>query len=217
MCSPISALVCCSPRRLSLSIHAGSSPKNPSGRRRRSLRSLSPSARPFARERNPAPWRDCLNRPLEKARQEGQIAPYPRQCNRAANCARQCNRAFCYRSATAALASLRTSLRDHGFKSHSIGENGVRNRSARCDQDFDTGPVCFHQRCKIDTVNRAKGVSTRSDVARRGFCALRPASKTNRLKNISIEMWSPPQTCAALMSYIKRLEIPYMAGSTLAV
>jgi hypothetical protein len=30
-------------------------------------------------------------------------------------------------------------------------------------------------------------------------------------------MWSPPQTCAALISYIKPLEIPYMAASTLAV
>jgi hypothetical protein len=37
------------------------------------------------------------------------------------------------------------------------------------------GPVCFHQRCKIDTVNRGKGVSTRSDVARRRL--LRPAAR----------------------------------------
>ena len=66
-----------------------------------SLRSLSPSAR----ERKPAPWRDSLNRSLETARQEGQIAPHPRQCNGA----------FRYCSATAALASLRTSLPDHGF------------------------------------------------------------------------------------------------------
>jgi hypothetical protein len=49
------------------------------------------------------------------------------------------------------------------------------------------------------------------------FAPCGPASKTNRLKNISIEMWSPPQTCAALISYIKPLEIPYMAAITLAV
>ena len=40
-------------------------------------------------------------------------------------------------------------------KSHSVEENDVRNRSGRCDQDFDMRPVCFHQPCKIDPVNRA--------------------------------------------------------------
>jgi hypothetical protein len=49
------------------------------------------------------------------------------------------------------------------------------------------------------------------------FAPSGPASKTKRLKNNSTEMSSPPQTSAALISYIKPLEIPYMAAITLAV
>ena len=51
-----------------------------------------------------------------------------------------------------------------------------------------------------------------------GCRAVHPVpSKTKRLKNISIEMSSPRQTSAALISTIKPLEIPYMAAITLPV
>jgi hypothetical protein len=51
-----------------------------------------------------------------------------------------------------------------------------------------------------------------------GCRAIHPVpSKTKRLKNISIEMSSPRQTSAALISTIKPLEIPYMAAITLPV
>jgi hypothetical protein len=133
-------------------------------------------------------------RPIPTNATEPQIAPQ----------ARQCNRAFRYRSATAALASLKTSLRDHGFEV---------NRTPSGRTVFDTGlpdviRTSTRDQCVFTSVARSipsigPKAFRRAPTSRDGgFCALRPASKTNRLKDISIEMWSPPQTCAALMPYI---------------
>jgi hypothetical protein len=74
-------------------------------------------------------------------------------------------------------------------------------------------PVCFHQPCKIDPVNRAKGVSTRSDVARRRL--LRPAARfenqpSQRYFDRNVE--SPTDMRGA---YALHLEIPYMLGARL--